>query len=196
MEGRSSRLQRLKFKNSIRTDTSIANYVIPWIPHLKEITIKKRVLTAIANALVSQCQKLEVFRQKDDTIPVNCYQSALEQRNFLLVILQGCPKLRVFDAIHHRIDAKQLTEKPFAYEGLETFRCQVVGLERLSKDAASMFGRITEISAAGRDTTGVAETINKMAGRLQEQQIKIFDQFARLTRLTTLDLGYAWRDPL
>jgi hypothetical protein len=103
--------------------------------------------------------------------------------------------MRIFDAIHHRIDAKQLTEKPFACEGLETFRCQVVGLERQSKDAASMFGRITELSAAGRDAIGVAATIQKMAERLQEQQVKIFEQFSRLTQLTTLDLGYAWRNP-
>jgi hypothetical protein len=66
----------------MRTDTPIANYVLPWIPHVKEITIRKRVWTAIANALVLRCQELEVFRQQDDTEPINCFQSPLEQRNF------------------------------------------------------------------------------------------------------------------
>ncbi|KAF9138121.1 hypothetical protein BG015_002480 [Linnemannia schmuckeri] len=197
MEGRPSKLQRLSFQNAIRVDTPIANNVFQWIPHLKEINIKKRVLTAIASALVIRCQELEVFRQQDDTEPINLLQNVREQRNFLLPILQGCPRLRVFDAIHHRIDVKLLIENPFACEeGLETFRCQVVGLERLYIDKASCMDKIIELTSTGRgESGGVTTTAEKMDEALQELQIKVFEQLGRFTRLTTLDLGYAWRHP-
>ncbi|KAG0070848.1 hypothetical protein BGZ90_012493, partial [Linnemannia elongata] len=77
---------------------------LSWWPHLKEINIRKRVLMAIARALVLRCQELEVFRQQDDAEPINLSQSVRVQRKFLL---------RIFDAIHHRIDAKLLIEEPF-----------------------------------------------------------------------------------
>ncbi|KAF9328670.1 hypothetical protein BGZ91_000902 [Linnemannia elongata] len=77
---------------------------LSWWPHLKEINIRKRVLMAIARALVLRCQELEVFRQQDDAEPIHLSQSVRVQRKFLL---------RIFDAIHHRIDAKLLIEEPF-----------------------------------------------------------------------------------
>ena len=139
---------------------------------------------------------IEVFRQQDDTEPIHLLQHLEGQRKFLLRILQGCPRMRVFDAIHHRIDAKLLIEEPFACEDrLETFRCQVVGLERLYTDKTSMTGWFIELTAGGRgETAGVLTTTN-MDGQLQGLQIKVFEQLARLTRLKTLDLGYAWRNP-
>lgn len=197
MEGRPSNLQRLSFQNAIRSDTPIANNVFQWLPHLKEINIRKRVHAAIAGALVLRCQELEVFREQDDTEPIHLLRPLRGQRNFLLRILQRCPRLRVFDAIHHRIDAKLLIEGPFACEdSLETFRCQVVGLERLCTDKASMNGRIMELARAGRrETAGVLTTTENMDEQLQELQINVFEQLARLTRLKILDLGHTLWNP-
>lgn len=151
----------------------------------------------MAGALVLRCQELEVFRQKDVTELISLLQPLRGRRNVLLQILQRCPRLRVFDATHHRIDAKLLIEIPLACEDrLETFRCQVVGLERLYTDKTSMTERIMELANVGRsETAGVLTTTENMDKQLQELQIKVFEQLARLARLRTLDLGYTSKTP-
>lgn len=80
MEGRLSNLQRLRLRNTFRSDTRIANNIFQWLPHLKEINIRKRVLTAITKALVLRCQELELFMQRDHTEPIHLWQSLREQR--------------------------------------------------------------------------------------------------------------------
>ncbi|KAF9119011.1 hypothetical protein BGX30_004147, partial [Mortierella sp. GBA39] len=87
--------------------------------------------------------------------------------------------------------------EPVACEDrLETFRCQVVGLERLYTDTTSVAGWILELAGAGRgETAGVLTTTENIDEQLQALQINVFEQLARLTRLKILDLGYAWRNP-
>ncbi|KAG0374086.1 hypothetical protein BGX24_010850 [Mortierella sp. AD032] len=178
LEGQPSKLRRLVYTGFIRVDRSISTHVLPWLPHLQELTCRRRLFPATAKALAANCPNLEVLRQENFSEPIHCFQSLGEERDFLLPVLQECSKLRVFDAIHHRIDADLLTKKPFACAGLETFRCQVVVTERVNQDDA-----------------GVAIPAERTNRALQEQQHRIYDHFAELTQLSTLDLGYLWRDP-
>ncbi|KAF9087778.1 hypothetical protein BGX29_000610 [Mortierella sp. GBA35] len=150
LDGRPSRLQRLKFSSTVPTDQVIANYVLPWLPHLRAITCG-RFFPATAKALPTLCPDFEVIRQHDATALVYNGQTQEDDSQFLLVVLQECLKLRVFDAIHHQIAADDLVEKPWACEGsLETFRCQVIGVQRNSKYEESMFSRISQLEAEGK----------------------------------------------
>ncbi|KAG0275660.1 hypothetical protein BGZ95_008529 [Linnemannia exigua] len=177
LEGQPSKLRRLVFTNFLRIEHSIATHVFPWLPHLQELTCRKRISLATANALIANCPDLEVLREEHFPEPIHCFQTPREERNSLLQVLQECSKLRVFDTIHHRIDADLLTEKPFACAGLEMFRCQVVVTERVKLD-----------------DTGVAIPPERTSKALQDQQHRIYDHLAVLTQLSTLDLGYLWRN--
>ncbi|KAF9905990.1 hypothetical protein EC991_001149 [Linnemannia zychae] len=185
LEGKPSNLQRFSFHTYIRTDTAIATHVFRWLPHLQELICKNQLYPATANSLVVHCPDLEVLRQEGGNDPIYCFQSEREQRNFFLPLLQTCTKLRVFDAIHHRIDADLLVEKPLACTQLEIFRCQVVGVTRPLEMEEVV------VSEVPPEATLPSQEMDKA---LLEQQRNVFDQLARLRQLSTIDLGYIWRN--
>ncbi|KAF9151614.1 hypothetical protein BG015_006442 [Linnemannia schmuckeri] len=72
LEGRPSKLRRLTFHQRATTDEQIANFILPWIPHLREITIKKRLSKELAEEAENKdtagftlaSQKLEILQDQ------------------------------------------------------------------------------------------------------------------------------------
>ncbi|KAF9910538.1 hypothetical protein EC991_006356 [Linnemannia zychae] len=207
LENIPSNLKTLRFRNpSARVDGQIANLIIPWLPNLTEISLTQ-LHPASTRALVTHCRKLQVVKQIDDgnTIHPNL-ASSKPLVNMIGILLQECPTLKVIDAVHHTIDAEHMLKNPWACRELETFRCQIVGIPRLTAAEQNFLDSITTPSANDSNADNkISDNINdsnsmdrsELIGkqqRSQELQRQVMDHFAGLTNLTTLDLGYEYRD--
>ncbi|KAF9088174.1 hypothetical protein BGX29_000403 [Mortierella sp. GBA35] len=213
-----SKLKRLHFYNPSTTiDEHIANLVIPWIPNLVEISLSQ-LHPAIARALGTHCRKLEIVRQADDGHSIHPSTRPNPLVNMVGVLLRECASLKVFDGIHHKLEASHMLKYPWACR-LETLRCQIIGIPRLTKTQQEF---LASTSSSSNDTdiytppppappppsAGVLFSIDNggdnipltrselLAKQQQclEVQHKVMDYLAGFTSLKVLDLGYEYRD--
>ncbi|KAG0375022.1 hypothetical protein BGX24_009640 [Mortierella sp. AD032] len=195
-----SQLKTLRLRNpSARVDEQIANLIIPWLPHLTEISLTQ-LHPAIARALGTHCRKLEVVKQIDGGVSI--HQSSTGSKpsvNTVGILLQECASLKVFDGIHHTLDANHMLQHPWACRELETFRCQIVGVPRLIAAEQEFLDPTITSPADINNADNTSNTLSRLAlldkrQRSQELQRQVMDHFATLTNLTVLDLGYEYRD--
>ncbi|OAQ28287.1 hypothetical protein K457DRAFT_138752 [Linnemannia elongata AG-77] len=206
LENTPSRLKTLRFRNpSARVDEQIANLVIPWIPHLTEISLTQ-LHPATARALGTHCRKLEVVKQIDGSMTI--YQDNIHRKplvNTVGILLRECATLRVFDGIHHTLEASHILKYPWACRDLQTFRCQIIGIPRLTiaeqefLDSTDDEPQLTD-SNNSNDSDSITNNVARKAALFKKKQdsldvqLQVMDHLAGLTSLTVLDLGYEYRD--
>lgn len=205
LENTPSRLKTLRFHNPYaRVDEQIANLIIPWIPHLTEISLTQ-LHPASARALGTHCRKLEVVKQIDTGLTI--HQDNMHRQpvvNTVGILLRECATLRVFDGIHHTLEASHMLKYPWACRDLETFRCQIIGIPRLTiaeqefLDSTDDELQLTD-SNSNNDSDGSRNSVARTALSKKKQhsldvQFQVMDHLAGLTSLTVLDLGYEYRD--
>jgi hypothetical protein len=124
----SYQLQELRFTKSDYSPTlETLQQVLFWLPHLRHITLTT-LYKSTADMLVAYCKELESFRLLED----KGFYHATSSFDASLVLLQGCPKLKVLDAVQHQIRAETLlASPPWVCDRLETLRCLIVGVSRL-----------------------------------------------------------------
>lgn len=208
LENIPSRLKTLRLLNPYaRVDEFFANLVIPWLPHLTEISLSQ-LRPAIARALGTHCRKLEVVKQIDDGVTI--YQDHVTHNPMVSaasILLQECATLRVFDGIHHTIEANHILKYPWACRNLETFRCQIIGIPRLTiaeqefLDSTDVEAELTDGGDDDSDDDSdnslknvACIALSKKKKRSLELQLAVMDHLAELTSLKVLDLGYEYRD--
>lgn len=217
LENTPSRLKTLRFRNPYaRVDEQIANLVIPWIPHLTEISLTQ-LHPASARALGTHCRKLEVVKQIDGGMTI--YQEHINRKplvNTAGILLRECATLRVFDGIHHTLEASHILKYPWACRDLETFRCQIIGIPRLTIaeqefiDSTDDESQLTDSngnsdndndneSESDSDSDSIRNSVARTALSKKKQhslgvQSQVMDHLAGLTSLTVLDLGYEYRN--
>ena len=141
----------------------------------------------MARALAIHCKQFRVFRQGGDDECINENHTVKTELNVVSTLLESCPNLTTIDAIQHRIDATYLAEHPWACEAtLETFRCQIIGLERLTFEEYRDSSMSSKQDTTQLPSRCVAEEKYK---RSQEQHHRVYERLSRLVRLQTLDLG-------
>ncbi|KAF9118664.1 hypothetical protein BGW39_000966 [Mortierella sp. 14UC] len=169
--------------NFMLISEAIAQQLIPRLPFLTELNAE--VLTQeMARALASHCRQFQSFRQKSNRkcIHQEDGDGIKTELNVVGILLESCPNLTTIDAIQCRIDAAHLLEHPWVCEEtLETFCCQIVGVDRLTPDEYQSLSL-----EQGDSSRSIAEGKYK---RSQEQHSRVYERLARLTRLQTLDLG-------
>ncbi|KAF9540898.1 hypothetical protein EC957_003645 [Mortierella hygrophila] len=204
LENTPSRLKTLRLHNVLaKVDEQIANLIIPWIPHLTEISIPQ-LYPATARALGTHCQKLEVVKQIDCGTTI--YQDNINRKpvvNTVGILLRECATLKVFDGIHHTLEASYMLKYPWACRDLETFRCQIIGIPRLtiaeqelldSTDEESQLTDCNSNSDNDSSRNNLAPTaLSKKKQHSLDVQLQVMDHLAGLTNLTVLDLGYEYR---
>ncbi|KAG9064988.1 hypothetical protein KI688_002307 [Linnemannia hyalina] len=128
-----SRLRVLRFHHQTNTkDQHIADHVLPWLPHLTEFRINI-LTTTIAWALVHHCPMLEIFEATNgESLHEEYINRPLLEMGTASILFSGCPRLKVFDGIHHEIDAEKMITLPIVCEELVVFRCQIRGVPRLT----------------------------------------------------------------
>ncbi|KAK3833311.1 MAG: hypothetical protein JOS17DRAFT_740122 [Linnemannia elongata] len=165
---------------------AMATHLIPRLPLLTQLATE--VLTPeMARALAIYCKQFRVFRQGGNDECINEDHTVKTELNVVSILLESCPNLTIIDAIQHRIDATYLAEHPWACEAtLETFRCQIIGLERLTFEEYHDMSMSSEQDTTQLLSRGVAEEKYK---RYQEQHHRVYERLSRLVRLQALDLG-------
>ncbi|KAG0298918.1 hypothetical protein BGZ96_004225 [Linnemannia gamsii] len=138
--------------------------------------------------LVIYCKGLESFRQLEDKKP---YHTPVTT-DAILILLQGCPKLIVLDTPQHQIRAETLlASPPWASSRLETLRCMIVGVSRLSPDDIKI---LIELSVVGSSKnvflTKQVRNALKTGRETMGQQQQVFKRLASLTHLKVLELAY------
>ncbi|KAG0253450.1 hypothetical protein BGZ95_006318, partial [Linnemannia exigua] len=157
--------------------------LIPRLPALTELTMEM-MTPEIAKALVNHCGQFRAFRYggRDENISRDTMASVDYDLNIISILLESCPNLTTIDAIQHSIDANYLLEHPWVCEEtLETFRCQIVGMGRMTSDDFQAMS--LEQGDSGRSI------VEEKYRRCQEQHSRVYGRLARLTHLETLDLG-------
>ncbi|KAG0248910.1 hypothetical protein BGZ95_007791, partial [Linnemannia exigua] len=117
---------------------AIAIQLIPRLPSLTELSAEV-LMPEMARVLASQCKQFRSFRQNSNFEGIaregGQYLHVNTDLNAVSILLESCPNLTTIDAIEHRIDANYLLEHPWVCEEtLETFRCQIVGMDRMTSD--------------------------------------------------------------
>ncbi|KAF9924581.1 hypothetical protein FBU30_005499 [Linnemannia zychae] len=190
-----SRLKILRFRNpNARIDEQVANLVIPWIPHLIEISLTQLHPTT-ARALGTHCRKLEVVKQIDEGFTLFSHHvSSKSLLNTVGILLRECASLKVFDGIHHTIEASHMLQYPWACQNLETFRCQIIGIPRMSPEELEFFYSSDNNNNNNNNNSLDRSALLKFIPQSHELQSQVMTRLASLTHLKVLDLGYEYRD--
>ncbi|KAK3848653.1 MAG: hypothetical protein J3R72DRAFT_484866 [Linnemannia gamsii] len=182
-------------------DETIAEFILPCTPFLTAITLRV-LMPYTAAALAEQCKQLESLRVLDSAYSPSPTSSDVRANapphNFPALLLHGCPRLKNFFATRHTIHVDKLLERPIVCRGLETFRCQIVGLERLTPEEQTIFDTsktATPQEEEGEEGKERAEQIQEKHQRSPDQHRQAYDTFASLTQLTTIDFGFEYIEP-
>ncbi|KAF9099814.1 hypothetical protein BGX23_011414 [Mortierella sp. AD031] len=195
-----------RLENTVTT-TSNLQVILELLPRLQHYTFP-----TIATVLVRDCQRLESTK-------LSAKRS--DSSDALVTLLHGCPRLKSLDALRQMVDAGQLLETPIVCRELEVFRCQVVGMGRLTVKEEATYNdwsalRIeTEKEDGGATTDTLARQIKSTMflrtpeeaerasevlailekhKQSQEQHQRIYDQFGQLTKLRILEVGVNTKD--
>ena len=103
------------------------------LPHLPDLTaLSTRALYPLTAAtLGTHCPELQSFRLVDYEHSIHRDESEWLKVNVIDLLLLRCPNLKILDAINHELYAYYLLTEPWVCRGLETLRCQIIGMERL-----------------------------------------------------------------
>ncbi|KAF9126180.1 hypothetical protein BGW39_006813 [Mortierella sp. 14UC] len=182
-----SKLRFLRFGSQAHNmDHHIAEHALPWLPNLIEFRIDQ-LTTTIAQALVRHCPVLEIFEAANEESLHEDHAIPLLDTNTASILLTGCSHLKVFDGIHHEIDAEKIITLPIVCHELTTFRCQIRGVPRLT------LAEQESISTFAHVSTDLEATLKKQE-QSRDLQRRVIDQLATLTNLRILDLGFEYRD--
>lgn len=191
-------------------DHELATWIFPQMPHLTEYGARM-LCPKTAQSLATHASQLQVFRQTLDGNSIHIYYKPCPLLNVANILFQSCTKLRVFDGIHHKIEADKMFERPWVCRELEVLRCQIVGLTRLTSHEEALLEILAKLeqkpqpfrptpSMAIGESEAVLERQQKYRDRLkttqanqQDQHHRVYDHLAGLRMLQTLDLGYEYR---
>ncbi|KAF9540895.1 hypothetical protein EC957_003642 [Mortierella hygrophila] len=181
----SFQLSEIRFTLDDSTDNP-TRLVFSYLPHLRHITLK-RLRGYIAHIIVTYCRELETFRQLENedvflTGPTT---------DTALILLQGCPKLKVLDVYQSQVRAESLlASPPWVCEKLETLRCMITGVSRLSTQDMKTLNDLS-VSGSSRNVFLTKQDRNalKTGRETMGQQQRILERLANLTHLKVLELA-------
>ncbi|KAF9141440.1 hypothetical protein BGX30_004788 [Mortierella sp. GBA39] len=179
--------------------------ILPWVPELREFVCESLQLRT-SQILAEHCRNLEVVRELDSFGKDNDPRAVPRVTDIVVPLLTGCPSLRVLDTAAHRIIGDSFMNCEMVCLGLETFRCQIVGMYWLDEVNSSVLNRLLSAGSESDDDvdggpagrTATTTSAEEMAlldevYRNQERHLKVYKQFSRMTKLRELELGQEWR---
>ncbi|KAF9085901.1 hypothetical protein BGX29_001693 [Mortierella sp. GBA35] len=166
-----------------------ATSILPWLPALTKFRTDQ-LYDTITRGLVAQCQGLQIFGRLSPYYSIG--RTVYERKHVVSILLEGCPKLKEVDAIHHIITANRLIHSAWSCETrLEKLHCQIVGVERLQHIELPVLNRMIE---SGADPSSDQEwEVMRRFLESRDQQPQVLGRIARLTQLRILDVGYEYR---
>ncbi|KAF9379468.1 hypothetical protein CPB97_008940 [Podila verticillata] len=166
--------------------------ILPHLPSLHALTIPIRLEDNIAKLLDKSCPHLKTVRTDDYIWPHPTHPSRLQSVVFLLTSFSD---LRVVDLVLNQIHVDQLSyDQPWTCLGLEIFRCQISGIERLVKFEQQRYNILVQEERHLPETTGqrtaYEDQIVEQMQRSRRQHQLVYWQLSQLLNLRVLDLGF------
>ncbi|KAG0298914.1 hypothetical protein BGZ96_004221 [Linnemannia gamsii] len=189
-----SRLKGLHFNLGRSFDFGkMASYVLPWLPDLTELSLSC-LDSVTAKALATHCKSLQIFREPGGAQSTYSDDNR-DDTNYLEVLLQECPQLRIVDAICHKVDTDRMLALPWICHRLEVLHFQITGIHRLKVgEHETLLSIISAKDDTVRKLSNNEQDILDKYKRGQDQQRRVFAQLALMTHLRVLDPGFEWRN--
>ncbi|KAG0298906.1 hypothetical protein BGZ96_004213 [Linnemannia gamsii] len=196
-------LRRLHIRNMGFIDYRILMVILPWVPELREFSCES-LHPRMSEILVKHCKHLEVVRELN-TFGGKCDPRVLPRGvGIVMPLLTECPTLKVLDTAAHKIMGDIFMNCELACLGLETFRCQIIGMHWLDEANSRVLSRLLSGGSEGGGDDGGpgTATTTSMEGqqglldeiyRNQERHRMVYKQLSRMTQLRVLELGQEWR---
>ncbi|KAF9133293.1 hypothetical protein BGW39_010110 [Mortierella sp. 14UC] len=192
-------------------DGPLADMVLPRLPCLTALSARA-LYPRMAASLGTHCPELQSFRQVDYGYSIHIDDGDQPLFNGVATLLRRCPNLKTLDVIWHKITAADVLAEPWVCRGLETLRCQIVGMDKLGAIEQDVYDSSTVATAAAtaveadRDDKEKDEPIKnldiaKTTETRRKQQLRyklhgqVYDRLAEMTLLRALDLGHEFRYP-
>ncbi|KAG9062317.1 hypothetical protein KI688_005231 [Linnemannia hyalina] len=168
--------------------------IISLCPELRRF-VANNLTRQVVDTLVQHSRKLVELRQNRDDTPIVSIQYWTQTLNGLL---ESCPDLKILDCINCAVQVPDWEDEVWVCAGLETFRCQIVGFDRLSKEEERVLEDIAETRKAHQLLSfggGRRQPVGKEL-RCLEQHYRMYDRLSALTSLRVIDLGGGYRDDM
>jgi hypothetical protein len=167
--------------------------IISLSPELRRF-VGNNLVREVIDALIQHSSKLLELRQTHDNIPID----GQEMGRFMNGILESCPDLRILDCINCTVNVPLWEDKAWVCSDLETFRCRVVGFDRLGIEEERVLKAVAERSQGHQELFSVAGKRRLIGKELRclEQHNRIYDRLSTLTSLKVIDLGGGYRDEM
>lgn len=191
-----TRIKRFDFarQNADRDDQLILFDILSCSPELTDLSVPF-LTTEVAMTIIAHCQHLQSFREStlERTISRTIKRHGVV--NTVGMLLETCRHLTVLDAVHMEIAAKHLIANPWICQRLEVFRCQIIGVNRLSEEEEMDYRQGLLFQQIGWPLSeNESAAIEKYRQTVQLQHHQIYDQLAKMTSLKVLDLGMEYRN--
>ncbi|KAG0280758.1 hypothetical protein BGZ95_008784, partial [Linnemannia exigua] len=171
--------------------------ILPYVPDLLEIGLAY-LDHDIATALVAHCPRLQRFYQPVHPNTIHRSKSGESgECNSIGILLSSCPHLRELDSVHLEIDADYLIANSWICDNtLQTLRCQIVGVTRLSQDEEIDYnqGILFRYRLGYPLSEQESLAVDKHILQIRPQHSQIYAQLAKMTHLRVLELGTEYRD--
>lgn len=191
-----TRIQRFDFalQNAERNDQLVLFDILSCIPELTDLSVPFLTIE-VAMTIIAHCQHLQSFREStlERTITRTIKRHSVV--NAAGMLLETYRHLTVLDAVHMEIAAEHLIAHPWICQGLEVFRCQIIGVNRLSEEEEMDYRQGLLFQQIGRPLSeNESAAIEKYRQTVQSQHCQIYDQLAKMTSLKVLDFGMEYRN--
>ncbi|KAF9922217.1 hypothetical protein FBU30_007703 [Linnemannia zychae] len=193
--GLTSRLRQFYLGNTPwGDDSSIAEFILPCLPDLIQFSVPL-LHSKTAQALVTCCPDLKRFSQTQDGNGLSPDVWMVHSTGTLNSVFTGCLNLTVLDAINHRLTVRDFDNIEWRCRSLEVFRCQIIGLCRVTHLEKIMMDEIiaNDLVEPHRRHSKAENELKEKYDRYQENHYQVYAQLARLTKLKILDLGYQFK---
>ncbi|KAF9150388.1 hypothetical protein BG015_007807 [Linnemannia schmuckeri] len=164
---------------------------IPWTKNTQEETFQ---------ILFSWLPNLTKLTMHDFEVLIDTRKPALartcdltRESHTLEFVLKSCSNLRVFDALGHRFMLRWQMLTPWACTKLETFRCQILGVRRLTRSNEVAYRRAVDYQEKGRRLNAKKVKILQHHQAILDDHALVNNQLARLPQLRVLEIGFDHR---
>jgi hypothetical protein len=193
-------LKSLTFENHVFKDQAQTNTVFACFPDLTKLYCCN-LTPEVGSAAAQFCPHLDQVCQVTDGesiyhgyYPTNkIFHYTSPMVNSQGPIFRSCRFLKVFDAIQHKFEAEYISNVAWVCEGLEVFRCQILGLKRLNMSEHSVLSYIIESGLREEEYSDEERLVLENVRKCQDLHEGVYDQLSKLSQLRVLDLGYEYR---
>ncbi|KAK3848535.1 MAG: hypothetical protein J3R72DRAFT_518531 [Linnemannia gamsii] len=192
-------------------EKTLAMVVLPRVPCLTTLSHRALYSSTVA-ALARHCPRLQSFQQINVGDSLHPRDNFHFEANVVGTLLRQCPNLTTLDAISHSIAADYLLAEPWACRDLQTFRCQITGMNRLTVKEEEIYDTWAtkpsledkeeeEMVTVDPNNKDEAQHMVKVM-EVQKEQLRcrvhhkrVYRHLAKMTQLRVLDLGNEFRYP-